>query len=264
MNDEPGDVTPQSRTEEILLSAIDNYGVGSLPKPSSHVEAYLMALVGRMINASKNPDWSQIDPNAVDYVKNRSLLVANEIEIGYFDEDFMGYNDEETYHANKSTATVVVNDETIVIPVTPGRYYTMGNLDTYGIFFDAPSMSPTRYKVSYSKNRFPDGIRSIKIIGMQYEKLPIESTPDELLWAYGYDYNNIVDEERLTNYVRVFTERISNTKKLNYDEASFIGMKQTKNIIYAYTDREYLDPFKWKSINDGFESLPIYSCYTRE
>ena len=48
LNSDTTDVIPQSRAEYIMLTAINSLDIGTLPEPSSRMEAYLMALITKM------------------------------------------------------------------------------------------------------------------------------------------------------------------------------------------------------------------------
>lgn len=48
LNSDTTDIIPQSRSEYIMLTAINSIGLENLPEPGSRMEAYLMALIAKM------------------------------------------------------------------------------------------------------------------------------------------------------------------------------------------------------------------------
>ena len=221
-------------------------------------------------SAETQPDWNQNDSTAKDYVKNKSLKILRESEVGYFNDNFTYYYDPDCVCANQSTVLAIVNGERIEIPVIPGRYYEMGKLYDYGIAFTANSMTPSSYHVAYSDEKFPDGISSIQIIVVQYEKLPDEAIPDGLSWANNYDTDRIVTTDKRTfvteNSVIYYdtsnTERTITAENIKFN-SSFDSNK--KVVIFA-TLQNYR--FGWKSFtrsNGGADvTETIYSITTNE
>lgn len=66
LNDDVTDVVPQSRAEYILLTAINNLGINTLPEPGSRMEAYLMALITKMSDGGSSENTNYTLPIASD------------------------------------------------------------------------------------------------------------------------------------------------------------------------------------------------------
>ena len=76
LNSDTTDVIPQSRSEYIMLTAINSLGIETLPKPGSRMEAYLMALITKMGEGGSGGDAPYIGDNGNWYVGQTDTGVA--------------------------------------------------------------------------------------------------------------------------------------------------------------------------------------------
>lgn len=148
-------------------------------------------------------DWNQNDPEAKDYVKNKSLAIKSNVDIA--DSWTTNYSSfTSTWLKNNFTTANVaieINGQLIEnLEYAPQSYggYTFGNLDTVGVLISNSGMSSTSNSVTVSSDKFPDGITSARVFNIEYSKLPEKAIPEILEWCKDFDYQGVLTNDRLS------------------------------------------------------------------
>lgn len=168
-------------------------------------------------------DWNQNDPEAKDYVKNKSLAIKSNVDIA--DSWTTNYSSfTSTWLKNNFTTANVaieINGQLIEnLEYAPQSYggYTFGNLDTVGVLISNSGMSSTSNSVTVSSDKFPDGITSARVFNIEYSKLPEKAIPEILEWCKDFDYQGVLTNDRLS-----FLSDNLIYQTATYDDSSYIN-----------------------------------------
>lgn len=219
-------------------------------------------------------DWSQNDSSTKSYIKNKSLIVIEEVEIGSWNSNFSYFTDADAYlrqnyptNLASGTIKIVINGNKIVeTTMVQGRYPTIGVLNTDGIFLDGDTTG-TSYSVNIDKTKFSN-VRSIKLFVQKYSQFNINALPNELKWLVNYNYDGVITEND-----RTFVLNNSITKSVKVASADAIKDSLRVNISIYDTNILMLNTikdtqFKIKQLdlsdNSNVVTVPIYSYYTGE
>lgn len=151
-------------------------------------------------------DWNQNDPEAKDYVKNKSLEIPYWEEFGTWTTTYNSFNDNGYLAQNASNVTLCLEVNGVKfenLTYTSGSYgaFTYGDVDTVGVKISNSGMGSSTNSLTVSETMFPDGVTSAHIYRKSLKKLPMDALPDEIDWVKTIDGDSIVTKGN-RDYVR--------------------------------------------------------------